>query len=73
MSYHADHPWVWGLEALPLYDGVARLKSQAHWQSDVIAGWLIGTGIGYGVTRLKVPLTVSVLPGGVTVGLQKRF
>jgi len=26
-----------GLEALPLYDAIARMKVQAHWQTDVLA------------------------------------
>jgi undecaprenyl-diphosphatase len=73
VDYYKDHPWIWALEVLPLYDGVARLKSQAHWQSDVIAGWAIGSALGYGLTRLKVPLTVRVLPRGLTVGLEQRF
>jgi hypothetical protein len=25
---------------LPIYDAVGRLKSQQHWQTDVIAGWI---------------------------------
>jgi membrane-associated phospholipid phosphatase len=45
------------------------LKSQAHWQSDVIAGWGLGTGFGYLSTRFRIPLLVRVLPGGMTVGL----
>ena len=43
----SEHPWVWSLEALPIYDGIARMKSQAHWQTDVIAGWVLGTAVGY--------------------------
>jgi undecaprenyl-diphosphatase len=73
VDFHQDYPWIWALEILPLYDSIARLKSQAHWQSDVLVGWALGSAIGYGTTRLKVPLTVRVLPGGVTVGLEKRF
>jgi undecaprenyl-diphosphatase len=55
------------------YDAIARMKSQAHWQTDVIAGWALGTGIGYWTTRWKTPLTVRLLPGGLSVGLSKRF
>jgi membrane-associated phospholipid phosphatase len=42
-NYGRQDPWVWALEILPLYDAFARLKSQAHWQTDVIAGWALGT------------------------------
>lgn len=73
LQYHREHPWVWALELLPLYDGIARMKSQAHWQTDVIAGWALGTGIGYWSSTFKTPLTVQVLPHGMTVGFSRRF
>ena len=72
-NYARENPWIWGLEVLPVYDAVARLKSQAHWQTDVIAGWVLGTGVGYWTTTWKTPLTVRLLPGGLSVGLSKRF
>jgi membrane-associated phospholipid phosphatase len=72
-NYYKENPWIWGLEVLPVYDALARLKSQAHWQTDVIAGWALGTGIGYWTTTWKTPLTVRVLPGGLSVGFSKRF
>lgn len=72
-DYAHDHPWVWALEALPIYDGIARMKSQAHWQSDVIAGWALGTLAGYWSTTRRIPLTVEILPRGVSVGLSKTF
>lgn len=71
-NYRA-HPWIWSLELLPMYDGYARMKSQAHWQSDVIAGWLLGSGFGYWAAHREVPLLVGILPGGVSVGFYKRF
>jgi undecaprenyl-diphosphatase len=73
VDYGHDHPWVWALELLPIYDGIARMKSQAHWQSDVIAGWALGTLAGYWSTTRRIPLTVEILPRGVSVGLSKRF
>jgi len=73
VNYARENPWIWGLEALPVYDAIARLKSQAHWQTDVIAGWALGTGVGYWTSTWKTPLTVRVLPGGLSIGLSKRF
>ncbi len=73
VNYHQDTPWIWALEILPAYDAVARLKSHAHWQTDVIAGWALGTGVGYWSTRRNVPLSVQVLPHGWSVGFSKRF
>lgn len=29
-NYAKQDPWIWSLEILPIYDGIARLKSQAH-------------------------------------------
>jgi len=46
LEYGTDHPAVWALELLPIYDSIARVKSHAHWQSDVLASFAIGTGIG---------------------------
>ncbi len=72
-NYGRQDPWVWGLEILPVYDAFARLKSQAHWQTDVIAGWVLGTGVGYWSTTRAIPLSVQILPGGLSVGFSKRF
>ena len=73
VDYGREHPWVWALEALPVYDGTARLKSHAHWQTDIIAGWLLGTGVGYWSAKREIPLSVEVLPHGISVGWSKRF
>ena len=72
-NYSHEHPWIWALELLPIYDATARLKSHAHWQTDVIAGWALGSGFGYWATTRGVPLSVQLLPGGLSVGLSKRF
>lgn len=72
-NYWRQDPLIWALEILPVYDGLARMKSQAHWQTDVIAGWVLGTGVGYWSTTRAIPLSVQLLPGGLSVGLSKRF
>jgi membrane-associated phospholipid phosphatase len=72
-NYWRQAPWVFALEALPVYDAVARLKSHAHWQTDVIAGWALGTGVGYWSTTRAIPISVEILPKGLTVGFSKRF
>jgi PAP2 superfamily len=73
VDYSKEHPWVWALEILPVWDAYARLRSQAHWQTDVIAGWALGTGVGYWSTTRATPLAVQILPGGLSVGFSKRF
>lgn len=72
-NYARQHPWVWTLEALPVYDGIARMKSQAHWQTDVIAGWVLGSAVGYWTTTRDTPFSVQILPRGVSAGFYKRF
>lgn len=73
VNYAKSQPWVWALEALPAYDSIARLKSQAHWQTDVIAGWALGSAVGYWSTTRQIPISVQILPGGLSVGFSKRF
>jgi hypothetical protein len=72
-NYARDYPWIWSLELLPAYDAIARVKSQEHWQTDVIAGWVLGTAVGYWATTRSTPLSVQILPRGLTVGYYKRF
>ena len=71
--YAKDDPWIWGLEALPIYDSIGRLKSQAHWQTDVIAGWALGSAVGYWSATRQTPLSVQILPRGFSIGFSKRF
>jgi membrane-associated phospholipid phosphatase len=73
LEYRHDHPAVWALELLPAYDAVARMKVQAHWQTDVLAGFALGTAAGIWAHERKMPLIVSVLPHGFAVGLKKQF
>jgi hypothetical protein len=73
VNYAHSDPWVWALEALPLYTAVARLKNQAHWQSDVLAGWALGSAIGYWSTRRQTPIFVQILPRGLTIGVTRSF
>jgi PAP2 superfamily len=72
-NYSRDNPWVWSLELLPLYDSIARLKSQEHWQSDVIAGWVLGSAAGYWASTRTTPLSVQILPRGISIGYSMRF
>jgi hypothetical protein len=73
LNYAKSDPGIWALEALPIYDSIARLKSQAHWQTDVIAGWLLGSAVGYWSTKRETPISVQILPRGLTIGFSKRF
>ncbi len=73
LQYGDEHPAVWALELLPAYDAVARVRSQAHWQSDVLASFAIGTVLGYYAHSRTSSFTVGVLPHGLTIGWKKNF
>ncbi len=73
LEYRHQHPWIWGLELLPAYDAEARMKTWGHWQTDVLAGFALGTFTGYLAHERKTPFLLSVLPGGFMVGLHERF
>lgn len=72
-EYAHDNPVAYSLLLVPVYVGVARIKNQAHWQSDVIAGWAIGGLSGWYSHQREVPLSVIVLPRGITIGFRKEF
>lgn len=73
LHYRHRYPWIWAAELLPIYDAYGRMRSQGHWQSDVLAGWILGSAFGYWASQRKVPLLVEILPHGVSVGFIKRF
>ena len=73
LEYGPEHPAVYLLELLPLYDAVARVKARAHWQSDVLAGFVLGTAVGFYAHERRVSIFVEVLPHGVSVGWRTRF
>src|SRR6266478_3290378 len=42
LEYGSEYPATYALLLLPLYVGAGRIKNQAHWQTDVLAGWAVG-------------------------------
>ena len=74
LEYRENHPAVYALELLPVYDAIARMKLQAHWQTDVLAGFAIGTGFGWFLHRNPdTPYILRAMPHGIYVGLSKKF
>lgn len=73
LEYRHDEPAVYALELLPAYDAVARMKTWGHWQTDVLAGFALGTAAGYLAHERKTPFILSVLPDGVMIGMRKRI
>jgi hypothetical protein len=73
LQYGRNDPAVYALALLPVYSGVARLKEQGHWQTDVLASWTLGAATGYWASTRETPLILSVLPHGFMVGAHTRF
>jgi PAP2 superfamily protein len=73
LEYGQDYPAVYALELLPAYQAIARVKVQAHWQTDVLAGFALGTGTGWLAHTRDSPVILGVLPHGFMVGLRATF
>lgn len=73
LEYGREYPEVYGLEALIAYEIIGRVKTQDHWQSDVLVGWLIGAGYGWYAHGREQPLILEALPNGFYVGFKKAF
>lgn len=73
IEYHEDVPAVWALAALPLYMGRARMSSQGHWLSDVLAGAAVGVTAGYLAERRETPLLLTLTGDGVFIGFKHKF
>jgi PAP2 superfamily protein len=73
LEYGRDYPAVYALELLPAYQAIARVKVRAHWQTDVLAGFALGTGTGWLAHTRDSPVILSVLPHGFMVGLRAQF
>lgn len=73
LEYGDDHPAVYGLELLPLYDAVARMKTWGHWQTDVLAGFALGTAAGWYAHGRDTPWLLSAMPHGVFIGLKTEW
>ncbi|MEP6899055.1 MAG: phosphatase PAP2 family protein [Rhodanobacter sp.] len=73
VNYGQEHPAVYALALLPVYDAVARMKTRGHWQSDVLVGAVIGTGAGIWAAHRKSSLIVGWLPGGFSIGYVHHF
>jgi membrane-associated phospholipid phosphatase len=72
-AYGDDHPAIYALVLLPAYDAVARVKTHGHWQSDVLVGAALGTGVGLWASHRQSPLILSWLPGGFQIGFVHHF
>lgn len=73
LEYASEYPATYALLLIPLYVGAGRIKNQAHWQTDVIAGWAVGGLSGWYAHTRGVPILIELLPHGVAIGLHTQF
>jgi len=73
LEYGNEYPATYALLLLPLYVGAGRIKNQAHWQTDVLAGLAVGGASGWYAHSRDVPLMIVLLPHGFEVGYKKQF
>jgi membrane-associated phospholipid phosphatase len=73
LEYASDYPAAYALLLLPLYVGAARIKNQAHWQTDVLAGWAVGGLSGWYAHSREIPFMIELLPHGFQVGYKTQF
>ncbi len=73
LEYQDDKPWIHLLWSLPAYQMAARVKVQEHWQSDVIAGALLGFASGYITHNYNFPILLYFAEDHAMVGLKYRF
>ncbi|MHB8667245.1 MAG: phosphatase PAP2 family protein [Burkholderiales bacterium] len=73
LEYGAEKPAVYALEVLPLYDAVARMKVRGHWQTDVLAGFALGTASGYYAHHRDSPFVLSYMPHAVFIGWHRSW
>jgi len=73
IDYREEAPAVWALAVLPVYMGKARMASQAHWLSDVLAGAAVGVAAGCVATERDTPLLLELTKDGAFIGIKHRF
>jgi membrane-associated phospholipid phosphatase len=73
LEYGSENPAAYALLVLPLYVGTGRIKNQAHWQTDVIAGWAVGGLSGWYAHSRDVPIMIELLPHRFSVAYRENF
>jgi membrane-associated phospholipid phosphatase len=73
LEYKKDYPLIQLLWLLPIHQMIGRIKAQAHWQSDVIAGVVVGYASGYIAHNMKNPMLLYFSKDKAYIGLKYRF
>ena len=73
LEYQKDSYWYHLLWLLPAQQMVGRVKEDAHYPTDVAAGFALGFASGYLAHSLDVPVLLMWKDDGVYVGLDMDF
>jgi undecaprenyl-diphosphatase len=73
LEYKDTSAWTHILWLLPIYQMVGRVKANAHWQSDVIVGALVGYGSGYLAHNHDTPIFFHYTKDKKFIGLRYKF
>jgi len=73
LEYQNDSPWINLLWLFPIQQMAGRINAQAHWQTDVLAGFLFGTLVGWYSHSREIPLFLYFDSDGIFTGLRYRF
>ena len=73
LEYQDDYPLIHLLWALPVHQMLGRVKAQAHWQTDVLAGFLIGAISGKIAYDIDTPLLLNLTSDGIVIGWKHKF
>ena len=73
LEYQDDYPLVNLLWFFPLHQMGGRVKAQAHGQSDVIVGALVGFASGYWAHKREYPLILYFDSHRVVTGIKHAF
>ena len=73
LEFGSEYPATYALLLLPLYVGAGRIKNQAHWQTDVLAGWAVGGLSGWYAHSREIPIMIQLLPHGFEIGYKAQF
>jgi undecaprenyl-diphosphatase len=73
LEYQDDYPLIHLLWLLPIQQMAGRVNAAAHWQSDVLAGAVLGTLIGWWSWSRETPFLLYFSEDGIYTGIKYRF
>ncbi len=73
LEYKEDYPLIHLLWLFPIQQMAGRVNARAHWQTDVLAGFVVGLLSGIYAHSRKTPLILYFDEDGIYTGIRYRF